>query len=75
VEVDKLRFTPRVPANWKSFKLNYRYRETTYQISVVNTSDSWAGSQKVWVDGQEQSEPLISLVDDRRVHQVEVRFG
>ncbi len=33
-ETDRLRFTPCVPESWGSFKVRYRYRETTYHITV-----------------------------------------
>jgi cellobiose phosphorylase len=59
----------------ESFKLHYRYRETTWHISVVNASGNWTGAPKIIVDGLEQAEPEVSLVDDRKDHQVEVRFG
>jgi cellobiose phosphorylase len=75
VEVDQLRFTPRVPAEWKSFKLHYRYRETNYHILLTKNSGDWKAAQKVFVDDQEQATAAVSLVDDRRDHKVEVRFG
>jgi cellobiose phosphorylase len=32
LEVDRLRLQPRVPQSWESFKIHYRYRETTYHL-------------------------------------------
>ncbi len=37
LEVDKLRFAPCLPADWKTFKVHYRYRETVYHIAVLQT--------------------------------------
>ena len=37
LEVDKLHFAPCLPADWKEFKLHYRYRETVYHIAVLQT--------------------------------------
>ena len=72
LEVDKLRFAPCLPADWQRFKLHYRYRETVYHITVTQSRD--AGSAKgVTVDGVQQDEPSIPLVDDRQEHTVEVR--
>ena len=34
LDVDKLRFAPCLPADWSSFKIHYRYRETFYHITV-----------------------------------------
>jgi cellobiose phosphorylase len=74
LEVDILRFTPRVPVEWKSFKLDYRFRETTYQIHCLNDSGAWKVPPKISIDGTEQPEPVIKLVDDHREHIAEVRF-
>ena len=71
LEVDKLRFAPCLPADWKSFKLHYRYRETVYHISVHQTADDKTG---VTVDGVEQPDEAIPLIDDRLEHAVEVNI-
>src|SRR6202034_3727531 len=34
LEVDSLRFTPCLPADWPAFKIHYRYRETFYHITI-----------------------------------------
>ena len=70
LETDKLHFEPCLPAEWDLFKVHYRYRETTYHITVRQTRDHSAGS--VTVDGVLQSGKTISLVDDRTEHAVEV---
>ncbi|MDA8079876.1 MAG: hypothetical protein M0Z79_13195 [Nitrospiraceae bacterium] len=70
LEADKLRFAPCLPGEWESFKAHYRYRETVYHITVLQ---SRCGSiEKVTVDGVEQSDAAISLVDDHQEHSVEV---
>ncbi|MBI5099839.1 MAG: cyclic beta 1-2 glucan synthetase [Nitrospirae bacterium] len=73
LEVDKLRFTPCLPAEWESFKVHYRYRETLYHITVLQTHNGSVGSG-VTVDGIEQPDNAIPLVDDRQEHVVEVRI-
>jgi cyclic beta-1,2-glucan synthetase len=92
LEVDKLRFAPCLPADWKGFKLHYRYRETVYHIAVTQTVAATAGmtaqvgmtetaamaakgGMTVTVDGIEQGDPAIPLVDDRQEHSVEVRIN
>jgi cellobiose phosphorylase len=73
LEVDKLRFAPCLPADWTEFKLHYRYRETVYHIVVLQTR-AGGGEARVTVDGVEQPDQAVPLVDDRRDHSVEVRF-
>ena len=42
--VDELRFTPKVPLDWKTFKLDYRHRETLYHITCINVSGALESS-------------------------------
>ena len=71
LEVDRLRFAPCLPAEWKEFKMYYRYRETVYEIDVRQQP---GGERRtiVTVDGVEQPDEAIPLVDDRRNRSVEV---
>ncbi len=73
LEVDKLHFTPCLPADWKEFKVHYRYRETVYHI-VVRQMPPTRGATTVTVDGVEGNGMAIPLVDDRQEHTVEVRM-
>jgi len=72
LEIDKLRFSPCLPADWDSFKVHYRFRETQYHISVLQlkSADDVMG---ITVDGIEQPNGTVSLVDDRLDHTVEIR--
>ena len=74
LEVDTLRFAPCLPADWTTFKLHYRYRETVYHITVLQThaADSKTG---VTVDGVEQQDGAVPLVDDQQEHIIEVRVA
>jgi cyclic beta-1,2-glucan synthetase len=83
LDVDKLRFHPRPPRNWSSFKVHYRYRETFYHITIqCNAGDHDVSSQdpvcdrnkinSLRLDGVEQSEHFIHLVDDQANHSVEL---
>jgi cellobiose phosphorylase len=74
LEVDKLRFTPCLPADWKAFKVHYRYRDTVYHISVLQTH-SGNGENRLTVDGVERFDRAIPLVDDHLDHAVEVRIA
>ena len=67
----RLHFAPCLPADWKGFRLHYRYRETVYHISVSQSLAAQAGTS-VKMDGVAQSVPAIALIDDRLEHEVEV---
>lgn len=72
--VDKLHFTPCLPADWKEYKVHYRYRETVYHITIIQDG-AHKEKQTVTVDGVEQKDPFITLVEDHKDHIVEVRVG
>ena len=69
-EGETLRIAPCLPADWESFKMHYRYRETVYRIAVLQAGDG--GTAGVTVDGMERQDGTIPLTDDRRNHLVEV---
>jgi cyclic beta-1,2-glucan synthetase len=74
--VDTLRFNPCIPPDWKGFKLHYRYRETVYHITftqITGSEGEGVGVDRVTLDGMDQPDGSIPLVDDQREHQVTVR--
>jgi cellobiose phosphorylase len=76
LEMDRLHFAPCLPAEWKEFKLHYRYRETYYHITMrrpETESDEEIDASSVTIDGVTQDGTFIVLVDDRREHRVEVQ--
>jgi cellobiose phosphorylase len=75
LEVDRLHIAPCLPAHWDGLTIHYRYRETVYVIAVTQRVEG-QGETKVTVDGVEQLQPAIPLVDDHQEHAVEVKlFG
>ncbi|MGO9414911.1 MAG: GH36-type glycosyl hydrolase domain-containing protein [Syntrophobacteraceae bacterium] len=72
LETDKLHFTPCLPGEWESFIMHYRYRETVYHITVLQTDNG--GTASVIVDGVEQPDKAIPLIDDHLEHSAEVRI-
>jgi cyclic beta-1,2-glucan synthetase len=74
LEIDRLRFEPRMPKAWPSYKMHYRYRETFYHITIHNGGNGMSVG-RVTVDGGEQPEQTVPLVDDRKDHIVEVYLG
>jgi cyclic beta-1,2-glucan synthetase len=71
VEADVLSIAPCLPPDWTTFKLQYRYRETVYHITVTQSTDG-GSSQRMSVDGVDVGNPRISLVDDRQDHRIAV---
>jgi cellobiose phosphorylase len=72
LEVDKLHFAPCLPANWETFKLHYRYRETLYHIEVRQTPTA-DNKTFVTIDSVLQRDATVLLVDDGLEHAVEIK--
>jgi cellobiose phosphorylase len=72
LEADQLRVSPRLPRAWESLKLHYRHRDTFYHITMKRAGVEVAQPVRVIVDGQEQPDAVIQLVDDRQEHTVEI---
>jgi cyclic beta-1,2-glucan synthetase len=70
-EAQLLRFEPCLPAHWDSISIDYRYRETTYRITMRQTDPETAASTVI-VDGIAQLDAAVCLVDDGVEHHVEV---
>ncbi len=73
LEVDKLRFSPCLPPEWKGFSLVYRYRSTDYRIKVSVTGRAGDGLL-VTVDGEARADGAVPLVDDGEEHVVEIEL-
>jgi cellobiose phosphorylase len=71
LRADTLRFAPCLPADWPRVEVIYRYRETVYRIAIVQTPSADAGII-VMVDGVRQPDRTVPLVNDHKVHTVEV---
>jgi cellobiose phosphorylase len=85
LEVDHLYLAPCIPAQWATYKIHYRFRETVYHISVKRVVETSTHAIRVTLDGTEVSgagiddagrpQGMIPLVDDQREHYVEVELS
>jgi cyclic beta-1,2-glucan synthetase len=75
LEVDTLTFAPLLPAEWNEYTLHYRYRNTFYHIRVVKRGPQATQVQRVVLDGVEQPDRSLHLVDDGQEHPAVVEVG
>lgn len=74
LQADQLRMRPCLPAAWGEFKFHYRYRETFYHITIKKSDESVPGSP-LTLDGLRLNEDFVTLVDDRRDHEIVFRMA
>ncbi len=74
VRGDKLHFCPCIPASWPKFEVTVKRGAARYDIVVRNPAGVQRGVQTVTMDGTtyDPVAACVPLVDDGRVHQVEV---
>ena len=80
LQVDTLTFVPRMPTDWNEYTIHYRYRNTFYHIRVVKSGERTATAQaagvlRVVLDGVDQADKSIHLVDDGKEHPAVVEVG
>jgi cellobiose phosphorylase len=73
LEVDKLHIAPCFPADWTGFKVHYRFRETVYHITILQ-SPNGDGEMSVKVDDVSSADKTVPLTNDLQEHFVEVTF-
>ena len=67
---DRLTMAPVIPGDWIGFEITYRYRNTTYEISVRRRAGN--EGRIVELDGSKVESASIPLTDDGGVHKVTV---
>lgn len=77
-EGNSLVFSPCIPEDWTMYSITYRFGSSRYEIAFIQTLHS--GSEKseamtVSLDGVEQDDNKIDLIDDYREHRIEVSIS
>jgi cellobiose phosphorylase len=70
---DTLLIEPCVPADWPEYTIDFRFRETTYTITVHDPGKLSPSNQEVLLHGHRINGQVIPLVDDGEHHVVLVR--
>ena len=69
-----LRFEPCIPEEWGEVEIQYRFADTYYQIRLVRAPGNRLET-RLTLDGLEQAEPVIYLINDRETHIAELRLS
>jgi len=78
LEVDRLHVTPCLPAHWPGLTIHYRFRETVYHLIITQSRSDGSGQRnatRITLDGVEQQDPKIHLLDDQQEHTVELNVS
>ena len=70
IEVNRLRISPCIPAEWSEFKIHYRYRETVHHITIRQVETT--GQAGVFANSQRIGTDSFKLHDDGQEHFIEI---
>ncbi|HQK72622.1 MAG TPA: glucoamylase family protein [Clostridiales bacterium] len=66
---------PCIPRKWRQYTIEYKYMDSLYNISVSNPQSVCGGVTRITVDGTIVRGDRFRLVNDGKVHRVEVTLG
>jgi cyclic beta-1,2-glucan synthetase len=73
LEKNKLKFAPCIPAEWPSFKVNYKFGESTYHITISQIEQNEEATMTI--DGIKHADLTIDLADDKSEHSVQISIS
>ncbi|MFP5040939.1 GH36-type glycosyl hydrolase domain-containing protein [Parasediminibacterium sp. JCM 36343] len=71
---NELHFEPCFPEEWAWYKISYQYKTATYHIHFIQQRET-DKKMTISIDGIEQSEIFVTLLDDNSTHEVVVSLG
>ncbi len=74
VEKGYIKIEPCIPKEWKEYQIQYKWKESIYNIKVKNPENKNTGVIKITLNG-EKVENYIKLDGNRNVYQIEVIMG
>jgi cyclic beta-1,2-glucan synthetase len=71
----RLLISPCIPRHWDTYSIDYRYSANHYHIVVVQTGAGKSDPTiRIYLDGIEQDDAGIALIDDHQDHSVDVHI-
>ena len=72
---DTVVIDPCIPKKWREYSIQYRYMDTTYDITVSNPDGVCRGVRGITVDGLAAEGNRFALVSDGAIHNVQGNDG
>lgn len=69
---DTLTINPNISSKWDQYKITYKYKNTIYNIEVINENHLSSGKVIIELDNKVLKDNIIKLVDDNKTHKVVV---
>jgi cellobiose phosphorylase len=72
---DTLFIAPRAPASWPEYRIEYRFGNSHYDITVHNAGGATRGAAHITLDAEPLPGEAIPMIDDGRRHAVHIWHG
>lgn len=72
IENNTLILNPCIPSEWKEYSIRYQYKSSIYEIKVKNPNSKMTGISQFIVNGEEQKEKQLKLIDNGKIYEIEV---
>lgn len=72
IEKGILKINPCVPKDWKEYSIRYKFGNSIYNIKVKNPDGKNVGIEKMYLNGKEQENMQVKLIDDGNINEIEV---
>ncbi len=69
---DTLRIAPRAPESWAEYRIEYRFGNSSYNVTVHHPRGGTRGAPRITVDGTTLAGDSVPLIDDATQHAVHV---
>ena len=73
-DYDGLKIDPCIPKDMKNYKVTRVFRNSTYNIEVINTDGVCKGNLKITVDGKAHNSNILPAFSDGEAHEVLVEI-
>lgn len=74
-EYDGLKIEPCIPKEWKEFEVTRKFRGATYQIKVINNSNSNSGVNNITIDNIKFDSTTLPIFNDGKIHHILIEIG
>ena len=74
LESNTLRFAPRAPQSWPTYKIHYRFYQSQYHITFINGGQG-SSVKSLSIDGVQQTEHKVPLINDGKDHDVTIELA
>ncbi|MBO5349086.1 MAG: hypothetical protein J6A89_04640 [Clostridia bacterium] len=72
IENGMLSMNPCISSDWSEYEIRYKFGESIYNIKVKNPNRKCSGVDKFYFNGNEISDKIIKLEDNRLVNEIEI---